>query len=43
MLELPIDLQNGEYIDVRLRLGTGQEFIVISKKEVKNVMKQLYG
>lgn len=35
MLELPIDLQNGEYIDVRLRLGTGQEFIVISKKEVK--------
>ena len=35
MLVLPTTLENGEYIDVRLVLPTGQNYIVISKKEVK--------
>ena len=36
MLQLPSTLQNGEYIDVRLTLPTGQDYIVISKKQVKS-------
>lgn len=35
MLQLPATLENGEYVDVRLVLPTGQNYIVISKKEVK--------
>ena len=31
---LPIDLVTGNYIDVRLQLPSGQDFIVISKKRV---------
>ncbi len=31
---LPIDLQTGNYIDVRLQLPNGQDFIVVSKKRV---------
>lgn len=31
---LPIDLQTGDYVDVRLQLPNGQDFIVISKKRV---------
>ena len=31
---LPIDLQTGNYVDVRLQLPNGQDFIVISKKRV---------
>lgn len=31
---LPIDLVTGDYIDVRLQLPTGQDFIVVSKKRV---------
>ena len=32
---LPIDLTTGDYIDVRLMLPNGQDFIVVSKKEVE--------
>lgn len=35
MLKLPSTLENGDYIDVRITLPTGQDYIVISKKEVK--------
>ena len=31
---LPIDLQTGDYVDIRLQLPNGQDFIVISKKRV---------
>ena len=32
---LPMDLTTGDYIDVRLMLPSGQNFIVVSKKEVE--------
>lgn len=32
---LPMDLKTGDYIDVRLMLPNGQNYIVISKKEVE--------
>lgn len=32
---LPIDLTTGDYIDIRLMLPNGQDFIVVSKKEVE--------
>ncbi len=32
---LPIDLATGDYIDIRLMLPNGQDFIVVSKKEVE--------
>ena len=34
MIVLPIDLTTGEYVDIRLQLPTGQDYIVVSKKEV---------
>ena len=34
VISLPTDLLDGEYIDVRLRLPSGQDFIVVSKKSV---------
>ena len=34
MLTLPSQLEDGEYIDIRLSLPTGQDYIVVSKKEV---------
>lgn len=34
MLVLPMDLVKGDYIDVRLMLPSGQDYIVIAKKEV---------
>ncbi len=37
MIELPQQLEIGDYIDVRLRLANGQDYIVISKKEIKNM------
>lgn len=33
-IALPSQLKNGEYIDIRLTLPTGQDYIVLSKKEV---------
>ncbi|MCI8383637.1 MAG: hypothetical protein HFJ33_02025 [Clostridia bacterium] len=35
MLVLPIDLVSGDYVDIRLMLPSGQDYIVVSKKEVK--------
>ena len=35
MIVLPIDLVTGDYIDIRLMLPSGQDYIVISKKEVE--------
>ena len=35
MIVLPMDVMTGDYIDVRLMLPNGQDFIVISKKEVE--------
>lgn len=34
MLVLPMDLQEGDYIDVRIMLPSGQDYIVVAKKEV---------
>ena len=39
MLILPVYLDPGEYIDVRLTLPNGQDYIVISKKRVIDVME----
>jgi len=35
MIVLPLDLQTGEYIDIRLKLPTGENYIVLSKKVVE--------
>ena len=35
MLILPMDLVTGDYIDIRLMLPSGQDYIVVSKKEVE--------
>ena len=35
MLVLPTDLTTGDYIDIRLMLPSGQDFVVIAKKEVE--------
>lgn len=35
MLVLPVDLTTGDYIDIRILLPTGQDYIVVSKKEVE--------
>lgn len=35
MLKLPSTLEAGDYIDIRLTLPAGQDYIVVSKKEVK--------
>lgn len=37
MLKLPIQLDFGEYVDVRLQMSNGQDFIVVSHKEVKDI------
>jgi len=37
MIVLPQYLEVGAYIDIRLRLANGQDYIVVSKKEVKNI------
>lgn len=34
MIQLPSQLKNGEYIDVRVTYPNGQDFIVLSKKQV---------
>ena len=35
MIVLPTQLQNGDYIDIRLMLPTGEDYIVLSKKYVE--------
>lgn len=36
MIVLPTHLMTGEYIDIRLRLPSGEDYIVLSKKYVEN-------
>jgi len=35
MIQLPSQIQTGEYIDIRLRLPNGVDYIVVSKKKVE--------
>lgn len=35
MVVLPADLETGDYIDIRMILPSGQDFIVVAKKEVE--------
>ena len=35
MVVLPTQIQTGEFIDIRLRLPTGEDFIIVSKKRVE--------
>lgn len=35
MVILPMDLQTGDYIDIRIMLPSGQDYIVVAKKEVE--------
>ena len=35
MVVLPMDLATGDYVDVRIMLPSGQDYIVVSKKEVE--------
>lgn len=35
MLVLPTQLQTGDYIDIRLAMPTGEDYIVVSKKQVQ--------
>jgi len=37
MLTLPMDLYAGDYIDIRLTLPSGQNLIVLSKKQIKDI------
>lgn len=37
MLTLPININTGDIIDVRITFSNGQDFIVLSKKEIKNI------
>lgn len=34
VISLPVDLAPGEYVDIRLRMPTGEDYIVVSKKRV---------
>lgn len=40
MILLPTHLKNGDYIDVRLSLSTGQDYVVLSKKRVYGTTDQ---
>lgn len=35
MISLPSQLENGDYVDIRFKLSTGEDFIVLSKKKVE--------
>lgn len=37
MLTLPININTGDIIDVRITFSNGQDLIVLSKKEIKNI------
>lgn len=41
VIELPTQIETGEFVDIRLRLPTGQDYIVVSHKEVE--MPQING
>lgn len=40
MILLPSHLKNGDYIDIRLSLATGQDYVVLSKKRVYGTTDQ---
>lgn len=40
MLQLPVDLSAGDYVDVRFQVSSGQDFIVVSHKQVINATEQ---
>lgn len=40
MILLPSHLKNGDYIDIRLSLSTGQDYVVLSKKKVYGTTDQ---
>lgn len=37
VIQLPTNLQKGQYVDIRINFPTGEDFIVLSKKKVQNV------
>ena len=43
MLTLPTTIEIGDYIDIRLTLPSGQDLIVVSKKEVKSILGDTIG
>ena len=43
MITLPITLTAGDYIDVRFSMPSGQDFIVVSKKEIMHVSENTIG
>lgn len=43
MITLPTTLIEGDYIDIRLTLPTGQDYIVVSKAKVMNVQNSTIG
>jgi len=43
MLSLPTTIMVGDYIDIRLTLPSGQDLIVVSKKEVQSVLGDTIG
>ena len=43
MLVLPTTIMVGDYIDIRLTLPSGQDLIVVSKKEVKSMLGDTIG
>lgn len=40
MLTLPIDLMAGDYVDIRITFPTGQDFVVVGKKQIKDIIGQ---
>ena len=38
MLELPTTVQEGDFVDIRLTLPNGQNFIVLPKQEIKSIL-----
>ena len=43
MITMPVTVNVGDYIDIRLRLSNGQDLIVISKADIKNIIGQTVG
>ncbi|WP_052036328.1 SAF domain-containing protein [Tumebacillus flagellatus] len=38
LIQLPSDLKQNQFLDVRIKFPTGQDYIVLSKKKVKNLL-----
>lgn len=43
MITMPTALEEGDYVDIRLRLQNGQDLIVVSKKEIESINGQTIG